>query len=540
MKLPIILLLFFQPILSAQPAEISTHNNIKFEYYRLNEFEKTPLVICVPGFTQHNRSPEFQLLKQRFRRLGFSWLIMNPPQHGEDIQWFKKMYSWGDGETDDLLALVDTLRIGERHSEIHMLGFSIGAKVVLKFASSKSALRDSITSVIAVTAPYRVGDINLRLSGDYRKLLEGVASSLAAHGRSSFLKLSYMMLFGMSKSLLNNRASPASAIGDIRCPVLLLHGTDDWLTKSYHSRKLFNIANPHSRFALVFLDTPAHAEDMLSRGGADIKKAFFESIEYWFQFVRNGDYQSNKRAFDSRFKALLSSRLTEKSIFPARKISLMSSTTFLDLNSNLWNTPADYNHSLVTVNALHLNAQNSNRYFITAGSTKLRQGPLDRFRVGLSFEQKNFNRPLAFESYVSFYNPMGSLLWLRRISYISGIGSPFDRRILSADMAFAVLDFQINYGTFSPDSYEWLLAVNFPLIGNGAATYSLGIGYSRFLSRPAYAATDNFSVYLNFGPRLKLNNSRLQASLQYNSKMTHHEKRSSVFSFGIMANFQER
>ena len=174
-----VVFIHFSYCLFGQPGIIEDYNHIKYEYQNLDSSDKTPLIICIPGFTQHNRSQEFLTLKDYFSRNGFSYLIMNPPQHGEEFTWFKKLYSWGETEVGDLIELSEYLKIWQKHSEIHLMGFSIGAKIVLKF-SAEPKYSDSIKSVIAIAAPFRVGDINVRISGDIVRISEGLISSFHA------------------------------------------------------------------------------------------------------------------------------------------------------------------------------------------------------------------------------------------------------------------------------------------------------------------------------------------------------------------------
>ncbi|KAA3656543.1 MAG: hypothetical protein DWQ10_15175, partial [Calditrichaeota bacterium] len=163
----------------AQQTDLQTYKKIHFEYENTDSLQKSPLIICVPGFTQHNRSIEFNLLKKYFKKKGFSYLNMNPPQHGE-VYDKKRLFTWGEREVDDLAHIVsEKIDVFHKHSEVHLRDFSLGAKTVLSFAA-RPEFRDRISSVIAIAAPYQVGAINGRvLSNGYRGL-EGLFSSLTA------------------------------------------------------------------------------------------------------------------------------------------------------------------------------------------------------------------------------------------------------------------------------------------------------------------------------------------------------------------------
>ena len=539
---PIFLLLVVYPVPSfGQSDDIRQFKQIRYEYINIDNSRKNPLIICVPGFTQHNRSPEFLILKDYLSRKGFSILIMNPPQHGEDFTWTKKLNSLGEDEPDDLLDLIEHLNVWEKHNEIHLLGFSIGAKIVLKF-SAIPEISNSLKSVVAVAAPYSVNDINMRLSGDITKISEGIISSFYAFDRASLVRIVYMGLVGMKRSLTVFSKSPAKEIPFIKAPTLLLHGSDDWLTKSYHSVKLYYCANDNQPFSLVILNTRTHAEDMLSRDGSTVRNAFLNILDLWFNYINFNDLPEYKESFNSNFFSVLNSTNIKTLLYPRKRISLMSSPTFNELNTNLWISPADQNHSLFTINSVwRLNTNNASRHFFTFGSTKLNKSFFDRFRLGFSFEQEEHNEISTLESYLSFYYSFGSLLQLKRLTYISGINNSFNRKILSADFAFVLLDFQINYGQILQKSNDSQINFNFPLIGNASASYLLGVSYSRFLSSPSnFLPKNNCKVYCIVGPKYPIFKTRIRLTLQYEQNGFKSKTRESIWGAGVSLNFKEK
>ncbi len=536
--------LFILPINTFPQTEaIQQFKNIRYQYINqdTSSNENNPLIICVPGFTQHNASREFNTIKNFFK-INYSFLIMNPPQHGKDYTWCKKLYSWGENEVKDLLELTTKLEVWDKHDEIHLLGFSIGAKIVLKF-SAVSKNSAAIKSVIAVAAPYRVGDINIRLSGDMKIIQEGLLSSFYALKRAGLVRIPYMVFAGMHKALLVNKASPANEIPAIKAPALLLHGSDDWLTKSYHSVKLYERAKENQPFSLVVFNTQTHAEDMLSRDDAKISTAFLETLNDWFKFIREENNPNNKIQFNKNFNYKLKENSKIKNtLYPTGKISLMSSPTVNDLNTNIWISAADHNHSLFTVNStFKFKGKNITRYFFTLGSTKFSGSIVDRIRVGLSLEQESFKHSSAYEGYFSLYYPLGSVLWLKRLTYIIGIGNSFNRQIISADLSYLVFDFQINYGKFIRENSDLQIVCNFPLVGDAAASYFFGVGYSRFLtSAPGALFTDNLKVYLFVGPQIPLFNTRIRLNLQFDRNGFYSERANNIWSAGVSLNFREK
>jgi len=530
----------------AQESNIQKYQNIRYEYFNRDTLikEGNHLAICIPGFTQHNNSAEFKMLKSFLKdslAVKFSYLIMNPPQHGEDYTWFKKLYSWGENEVKDLLELTDYLKVWENHDEVHLLGFSIGAKIILKF-SAESKNKQSIKSVVAVAAPFRAGEINMRLLGDFKKISEGLISSFHAFKRAGILRIPYMVFLGMSKALIINKASPAKEISAIKAPTLLIHGSDDWLIKSYHSVKLFDRAKDTAQFSLVVLNTGAHAEDMLSRDGQKVRSSFFQILEAWLDYVNVRRTPKNKIEFNRTFKTKLGVNTKIKDfLYDSDRISLMSSPTINEINTDIWMSAADYNHSLVTFNSmLKLNEDNFLRHFLTFGSIKTHGSILARLRVGLSFEQDEFNEISNLEAYFSLYRPFGSILWLRRLTFIQGVNCSSNRQIYSADLAFLVLDFQINYGKFVNNQNDWQLGFNFPLIGSASGSYYFGIGYSRFLSSISNQLfKNNLKAYLVIGPTIPIFNTRFRVRVQYeqNGISPNGER---IWGAGLSLNFREK
>ncbi len=527
---------------AGQHAAIEDIANIKFEYFNRDSLSGTgsPLIVLVPGFTQHNRTPEFTALKHFFMTRGFSFLIMNPPQHGEDYH-YKKTYSWGENEVDDLALLADSLDLWQKHSEIHLLGFSIGAKIVLRFAA-RAGVQEAIASVAAVAPPYRVGEINMRPATDHRVVNEALRSKFRALQRSSFGRLLYMTLIGMPKSMLLNRATPASEISRIQAPTLLLHAANDWLTKSFHSARLFSRAMPDQRVAFVALNTKTHAEDMLSRAGAETKTAFLATIDAWLNFVDAGNLPDDKKAFNRDFQREVGqSDKIQQQLFPATEISDMSTPTLYDFATGAWQSAADYNHSKITItSALQVNRETRASHFFTFGSTKVGGTLLQRTRLGLSFQQNGRGDLSRERGHLSLFYPFGSFIWVRRLTFEQEFRNSASR-VFSADLAFLILDFQLRYGrTVQDNRNDIQLGFNFPLYANARASRFFGFGYTRFLSGAANARFKSTAkFYLAHGPNRPWAGTRWRAILQYEQRGLNSFDTRRIWSVGLSVNVDE-
>ena len=177
-----IVLLLGTDSVSAQPSELHPFEGLTYEYQCRRPACDGPLFVLIPGFNQHNHSPEFVMLKAFLAAGGFGYLIINPRQHGEVFTWWP-VFSWGEDEVAEMTALLESLHVVQHHEAVHLLGFSIGGKAVLRLAA-RVPLRDQITSVVAVAAPWRLGDINYWLSGQLDKPQESVLSGADAFDRA--------------------------------------------------------------------------------------------------------------------------------------------------------------------------------------------------------------------------------------------------------------------------------------------------------------------------------------------------------------------
>ncbi|MCA9730880.1 MAG: hypothetical protein H6696_10070 [Deferribacteres bacterium] len=528
-----ILLLFTLPCFALH-TEIQDYKNIKFEYENIDSLQNTPLVICIPGFTQHNRSPEFRLLKEYFQANGYSYLIMNPPQHGE-IYHRKRMFTWGEREVDDLVTVaVEGIDIFNKHSEVHLLGFSVGAKIVLKFAA-RPEIQHHLTSVVAVAAPYQIGAINGRFLSNGHKGVEGFFSGNSARKRSSFLRLSYMVFPGLFRSLLLNKESPAEEISKLDMPVLLIHSSGDWLTNVRHSKMLFDRGTPQQPLAIVAIKTVTHAEDMLSRDSEAIRDTFFEILTTWLKFVKDAPIVRRKSQYNQEFTRTFSHSVDRKNIFPVEKLTELSRPTMHNRRANIWTTQSEQNPAFITLQSV-MNRDGNSREFVTIGG-KTQQKIIGQLQGGFAWHADELQELAQPEAYFSLYQPFGSFLWARKLTYVQGLKDNSERQILSADLAFLLLDFQLNYGQIRTSSKKDLqLYCNYPLINSPTGNYFAGVTYCQFLDTRVDGK--DLSAYLFYGP--KIVNTRVQAFAEYHFLKPNNSSIESRLRFGIAFNFRER
>lgn len=501
---------------SYPPAEIQTFRGIHYELQ--DKGDKTPLLLMVPGFTQHNRSLEFTLLRNHFLDAGWSVLIMNPPQHGESRDSCgAKSFRWGETESEDLQVLVDSLGLADKHHDrgLHALGFSIGAKTVLRFAARQKRPED-LRSVIAVAPPYRVGEINMMLSGDLGKPMESLLSGAYALDRSSLSRILSMILFGMPAALVCNQATPAEDMRNIRVPFLLVHGSGDWLIRSNHSVRLYEESDT-ARGALVILKTRTHAEDMLSRDLSPVREGLLATFDAWLNQVGADSGKSLSAGRQKKFSQILDTVTWVKDHrVPSRRISHLDHPTLFMGGNGLWYSAPREHAALLNANYSQTLAD-GNKHFEVDGAPRIKNASLlNRFSVALAIQDSTDWESPRSEASLSFYYPFGSFLWLRRVSYIKALTSECQWGIASADLALLLIHFQINYGQFSPRKNNGNILLSFPMISSPSSAFFLGGGYSAFMHDPGENhRRDTFHAFLTLGPPKPLFNARWRVHLQY-------------------------
>jgi hypothetical protein len=109
------------------------------------------------------------------------------------------------------------------------------------------------------------------------------------------------------------------------------------------------------------------------------------------------------------------------------------------------------------------------------------------------------------------------------------------------DLCLYVLNFRIDYGTFSPDRGDAELSISLPLIGDYASSFFLGAGYSGFPARDVEGYDrDAFRAFLVWGPRRPIRGARARIGLQYFQEGFFTDGWSPRLAAGVSLYFRER
>lgn len=206
------------------------------------------IVLVVPGIFAHRDLGEHVLLAERLSQV-CDVATLDVRGHGDS----RGAFTWGVREPDDVARLARSLR--ERYARVCGLGFSFGGfhctvAAGLEARAGRPPLFDAL-ALVGTPAHLHLLDHN-PLSAE---LLRHLGPMLRRERR----------LTRLGPWPLRRPGTPETLIGAIAgTPLLLVHGSDDWLVPLAHARRLYERANEPKELAVI--DRGLHAEYML---GAD-------------------------------------------------------------------------------------------------------------------------------------------------------------------------------------------------------------------------------------------------------------------------------
>jgi fermentation-respiration switch protein FrsA (DUF1100 family) len=198
-------------------------------------------VVVAPGLFTHREVPEHRALAERLVEVA-DVFTLDVRGHGESGGAF----SWGVREPEDVAGLARALR--REYDRIGGVGFSFGGYHV-----GAAAARFQAFDAVAMVATPRSFFIL-----DKHFLLRGIVRSVRAvrHRRATLRR------FSIVPPRRARRPTAAELVAGIApAPLLIAHGTADWLLGAHHARDLYaRAAEPR---ALLLVEGGAHAEGMM-------------------------------------------------------------------------------------------------------------------------------------------------------------------------------------------------------------------------------------------------------------------------------------
>ncbi len=227
------------------------------------------VVVVSPGIFMHREGEEHRLLAARLLEVA-DVITMDVRGHGDS----EGAFTFGLREPDDLAVFAASLH-GE-YEAVGGLGFSFGGLHTLVAA----ARRRVFDAVATVGTPHRlfILDHNFLTSG----LLRGLPYTLRRRRRWTRLSVVPRGLPPVPSRLVA-RIAPV--------PLLVAHGTDDWLIAPSHARRLYEAAGEPRE--LLLLERGLHAENILADDPEPLVRALLDFFERRLPVVTSSDRRSD-------------------------------------------------------------------------------------------------------------------------------------------------------------------------------------------------------------------------------------------------------
>jgi fermentation-respiration switch protein FrsA (DUF1100 family) len=215
------------------------------------------LVVVSPGILMDRNGPELRLVAERLAGLA-DVLTLDTRGHGDS----EGSFSFGVLEPKDLAELALSLR--PEYERLGGLGFSFGG-----FHTIVAAARHGVFDAVAVVGtPHRlfILDHNFLTGG----LLRSLPLMLRRRRRRTRLAL-WPRGVPAVPSRLVGRITPR--------PLLVVHGSQDWLIPPSHARRLYAAAGEPRQLALI--EGGLHAENMLLDAPEPLLQELVAFFERW-------------------------------------------------------------------------------------------------------------------------------------------------------------------------------------------------------------------------------------------------------------------
>lgn len=253
-------------ILMKKESTLKTKDNekIKFQHYQKGH---DVVIVIAHGFFNSKDAPLLQQLKDSLVS-EYDVFMFDFRGHGGSSGSF----CWSSKEGQDIKAVLDYL--SPRYKNIGFVAFSMGAAISIQAAAEYGG----IGSLVAISSPAQYAKIDYRfweldMENDILyNLKEGKIGKGVRPGA-----------FWLSKK------DPLDLAGKITCPVLYIHGEDDWVIRPWHSEELFKKTT--SKKKLLLVENGPHAEYLFRKNSAEVLKA----IKEWFEETIKDEGGDEKR-----------------------------------------------------------------------------------------------------------------------------------------------------------------------------------------------------------------------------------------------------
>jgi pimeloyl-ACP methyl ester carboxylesterase len=208
--------------------DFRTRDGVTLRYTRCGAGGRAGILVS-PGILMHRESDEHRLLAERLSQVA-DVVTVDVRGHGDS----EGAFTFGVKEPEDVAELAGHLR--GRYERLGGLGFSFGG-----YHTAIAAARHHCFDAVAlVGTPHRLFLL------DHNFLTPGLARSMP------FMLRRRRRLTRVSATALRGRETPSRVVAGIApVPLLVAHGTDDWLVPVDHARVLFDRAGEPKQLLLI-------------------------------------------------------------------------------------------------------------------------------------------------------------------------------------------------------------------------------------------------------------------------------------------------
>lgn len=230
----------------------SDKHSIAFDLYQAGH-EK--LIIIAHGF--FNSKDSLLLLRLKDTLLNdYDVLLFDFRGHGKSSGFF----CWLAREDIDLDVVLQFA--GRSYKNIGLIGFSFGAATSISVLSKQN----SVQTFVAVSAPERFWKINYCFWNlDFE---EDIIYNLGEGRIGRGVRPGPFWL---------KKPKPIELIGKVRCPILFIHGKNDWVTGYKHSIRLYERAAGHKQLHII--EHGSHSEYLMRK----TQNEFIEVLKNWLR-----------------------------------------------------------------------------------------------------------------------------------------------------------------------------------------------------------------------------------------------------------------
>ena len=248
---------FVTPVASGQVETFTGADGAELVLTRRGRGSRRAIVVA-PGLFTHRECPEHQALAERLVALADVFTV-DVRGHGDSGGSF----TWGVREPSDLGLLARRLRT--EYERVAGVGFSFGG-----YHIGAAAARYQVFDAVAMVATPRSFFIL-----DRHFLLRGIRRSFSALRRRRHTMHRF--------SLFPRRGSRPDATAIVPAisptPLLIAHGTRDWLLGTHHAEDLYARAGQPK--SLLLVEGGSHAEGMMIAHPEQLAKPLMGFLDRW-------------------------------------------------------------------------------------------------------------------------------------------------------------------------------------------------------------------------------------------------------------------